>query len=297
MDLETFIVTVFCLIDDAVQAVTADRPLRQRGPAPKLHDSEVLTMEVVGEYLGYDTDVALYAYFRREHLALFPGLAHVHRTTFARQAANLWVAQALIWQRLVAHLPIDPHLGLVDSVPVGVCRFAQAPVCRRFRGEAAFGYDVSSRTRYYGLRCHLRVSSEGVITAVTMAPAPVPDVELVPELVEGTEGLVLGDRVYWHLLMREDLRSAGIVLEAPFRKRSRDPTPQRSRLLNRVRRRIETTIGQLVEQFHLKRVWARDCWHLTSRTLRKVLSHTVAVVINYQLGAEYPLHIKHLVRA
>lgn len=296
MDLETFIVTVFCLIDDEVQRLAAARRFRQRGPAPRLRDSEVVTMEIVGEYLCLDTDQEIFAYFRRAHLALFPRLATVHRTTFARQAANLWVVKSLVWQQLLAQMPIDPTLSLIDSVPVPVCRFAHAPVCQSFRGTANFGHDVSSRTVYYGLRCHLRVSHEGVITQVTMAPASIPDIALVPELVDGAHGMVLGDRVYWHQRLRADLLPAGIILEAPFRKRSSDPTPERSRLLNRVRRRIETTIGQLVEQYHLKRIWARDSWHLTSRILRKVLSHTVAVAINYQIGAEHPMRIKHLVQ-
>lgn len=297
MDLETFIVTVFCWLDDALREVTAAQPLRQRGPAPRLHDSEVLTMEVVGEYLGLDTDVAMYQYFRREQRALFPALAQVHRTTFARQAANLWVVKEQLWQRLLTQLPLDPTLSLVDSVPLARCRFAHVPALKTLREACAFGYDVSSRTWFYGLRAHLRVSGEGVICALSLAPANVPDIELVPELVEGTEGLVLGDRVYWHRRMREALTPAGITLLAPFRKRSRDPTPQRSRLLNRVRRRIETTIGQLVEQYRLKRIWGRDCWHLTSRVLRKVLSHTLAVALNYQQGAAHPLQIKHLVHA
>jgi hypothetical protein len=53
VDLNTFIVSVFCMVDDRLK----DRgPLRQRGPTPKLSDSEVITIEVVGEFLGIDTD-------------------------------------------------------------------------------------------------------------------------------------------------------------------------------------------------------------------------------------------------
>lgn len=44
MDLNTFIVTVFCLIDDRMAGL--GRP-RSRGPTPTLFDSEVLTIEVV----------------------------------------------------------------------------------------------------------------------------------------------------------------------------------------------------------------------------------------------------------
>ena len=57
MDLESFIILVFCTIDDFLRVC---RPkLRQRGPAPTLADSEILTIETVGEFLGLDTDRGL----------------------------------------------------------------------------------------------------------------------------------------------------------------------------------------------------------------------------------------------
>lgn len=34
-------------------------------------------------------------------------------------------------------------------------------------------------------------------------------------------------------------------------------------------------IGQLVERYRAKRVWARNRWRLTSCWLRKILSHTM----------------------
>ena len=83
-----------------------------------------------------------------------------------------------------------------------------------------------------------------------------------------------------------ELAPAGIALLAPFKKRATDPDPDGSRVLTRVRWRIETVAAHLGERFHLKRIWARDAWHLTSRTLRKVLSHTIAVVLCLERG--YP---------
>ena len=72
MDLETLIVAVFCLVDDFVRDLCHDRRLRQRGPTPVLADSEVLTVEIVGEFLGLDTDRGLHAHFRRHYGHLFP---------------------------------------------------------------------------------------------------------------------------------------------------------------------------------------------------------------------------------
>src|SRR3954452_3739182 len=97
MDLETLIIVVFRLVDDLVRDLCRECRLRQRGPAPVLADSEVLTAEIVGEFLGLDTDRGLHAHFRRHFGHLFPGLRTVHRTTFARQAANLRPGKLALW--------------------------------------------------------------------------------------------------------------------------------------------------------------------------------------------------------
>jgi hypothetical protein len=178
VDLEEFMIAVYCLVDELLAAVR-DHPdwarVRSRGPAPTLADAEVVTMEVVGEFLGLDQDVAIYTYFRREHPDFFPALARIHRTTFARQAANLWVVKERLWAALRDRLPHDPALSFVDSVPTPVCRFGRAYTCSRFRGQAAFGHDPGSRATIYGFRHHLRICWPGVLTAVSVAPANIHD--------------------------------------------------------------------------------------------------------------------------
>jgi hypothetical protein len=66
----------------------------------------------------------------------------VHRTTFLRQAANLWVVMFALWQHLAAATQQDTAYLLIDSLPVTVCRFARAYRCRCFGGFAALGYDA-----------------------------------------------------------------------------------------------------------------------------------------------------------
>ena len=294
MDLDTFIVETFCRIDDALKERSRARPLRSRGPAPVLADSEVLTLEVVGEFLGLDRDTAIYAYFRRHYGAFFPALRRVHRTTFARQAANLWVVKQWIWQRLVRDLPHEPGFALVDSFPLPACQFARAYRCRRFRGEAAFGKDTLVRQTFYGFRFHARLCWPGVISRFVLAPANVHELAAVPALAERTSGLLLGDRNYHAPAVAADLAREGVELLAPFRWAQRDPAPARAALISRFRYRIDTVFGQLVERYHAKKVWARDAWHLWSRLLRKVLSHTLAVLLAVTIGLP-PLHLAALV--
>ena len=66
VELEEFMIAVYCRIDALLAEVRAHpdlRRVRSRGPAPILDDAEVLTMEVVGEFLGLDQDAAIYRYF------------------------------------------------------------------------------------------------------------------------------------------------------------------------------------------------------------------------------------------
>jgi hypothetical protein len=294
MDLDDFIITVFCVVDEALPEITRGQRVRQRGPAPLLWDSEVVTMEIVGEYLGLAHDTALFAYFRQHYAHFFPGLRSLHRTTFVRQAANLWRLKERLWQHLLPRLPHDPTFALVDSFPLPVCQFARAYRCRRFRGEAAFGKDTLVRQTFYGLRVHVRLEWPGVITRFCVAPANVHELAVVPALAEQTTGALVGDRNYWSPITTAEWQAHGVTLLTPYRSAKRDPHPRWSARLSQVRYRIDTVFGQLVDRCAVKRVWARDQWHLCSRLLRKVLMHTLAVLLNVDRGNS-PLQLAHVV--
>jgi hypothetical protein len=121
----------------------------------------------------------------------------LRRTTFVRQAANLWRLKELVWQETLEQLPHDPACAIADSFPLPVCQFARAHRCRRFRGEAAFGRDTLVHQTFYGLRIHVRLQWPGVMTPVCVAPANVSELAALPALAQGTEGLLVGDRNHW----------------------------------------------------------------------------------------------------
>jgi Transposase DDE domain len=296
VDLESFTLAMYCRIDAILAELQIDPDwcqMRQRGPVPTLADREVLTMEVVGEFLGLDRETALYASFRRDHPDWFPGLLQIHRPTFARHAANLWSVTEQVWKRVLDQVPHDPALSFVDSVPVPVCRFGRAYHCSRFREHARFGRDTGSHATCSGLRSHLRACWPGVLRAMSLAAANVHDLDLVPALVDGGTGLVIGDRNYWAPKLVAELEPAGIQFLAPCKRRDTDPDPVGRTVLTQWRWRIEVVASPLVERSHLKRVWARDAWQLTSRILRKVLSHTLCVGLCLEHGLE-PLHFDGL---
>jgi hypothetical protein len=274
MEFTTFLTTVFCLVDDWLKG----QRIRRRGPQPTLSDSEVLTIEIVGDFMGVDTDEGLYEFFRRGYGDWFPALRRIHRTTFLRQAANLWHVKGRLWQLLRERIQSDALVSVMDSFPIPLCRFARARRCRRLREEAAYGYDDVARHVFWGWKGHLVLEWPGVIGDFRLAPANLSDVEGASDLLAERRGWTLGDRNYWCPRLKAECQEHGLSLLAPFQSAKREKR-RWPRMLQRMRYRIDTVIGQLVERYHAQKVWARDRWHLLSRWLRKVLSHTMAVFL------------------
>ena len=140
----------------------------------------------------------------------------------------------------------------------------------------------------------MRVCWPGLLTAVCLAPANVGEREVAPLVAQGTTGLLLGDRNYWAPQLTATLRAQGLTLVAPYHKAQDDPTPRHSALIGHFRGRIEPIFSQLVGRGTLKRIWARDLWHLGNRLLRKILLHTVCVTFNLDHGRP-PLQLAPLV--
>jgi hypothetical protein len=209
----------------------------------------------------------------------------VHRTTFTRQAANLWKVKEHLWQELLAQTRHDPTFAICDSMPLPVCLLARAYRCKRFRGEATFGKDTLLRQTFYGFRVHMRVAWPGVITRLSVAPANAHENSTCsPNSSRQPPGSSSGNRNYHSPKTKEELASIAVELLAPYSSKKGNPDLKRSALLSRFRYRIDTVFSQLSGRYSVKRVWAKDLWPLASRLLRKVLSHTVAFLLNHRSG-------------
>ena len=288
MDLSTFIVGVFCLTDDWFASLK--RPIRKRGPGPKLSDSEVMSMEIIGEFLGIDTDKGIYTYFKRHYPHYFPKIRDIHRTTFARQAANLWVIKEHLWLHLLEHELVvlggaekEKPLMVIDSFPIPICKQSRSYKCKVMRDISERGHDTNLG-KFLGMRAHLVVVWPGIIVRANVCGANVHDLHLAERLLEGMgEGWVLADRNYWSPLVREQLcdYEQGPMLLARFKRKGKTEIERGlvwPRWLCAKRQKIETIFSQLVARYQMKEVRARDSWHFASRFMRKILSHTMAVV-------------------
>lgn len=279
-DTEELIIAVFCCVDDFLRQITQGKPIRARGFAPSLSDSEVLTMEIVGEFQGRDCARQIWQYFRDHWRKLFPQMRS--RSTFVRQAANLWSYKQQLQQRLAGDLGgFQDSIHLIDGIPIPLCCFSRGNRCRLFQAESDYGYCAAKKQTYYGFHGHLVISAVGVITGFTLTPANGSEREALWDVVGGISGLLIGDKGYLDSRLEMELSQSAINLQTPKRSNMKDSRDKKVvYLLNRFRRLIETVMGQLCERFNLEKVRARDMWHLTSRLNRKLLAHTVCLWLN-----------------
>ena len=279
MSISDFIINVFCIIDDELKKMLSGKKLRERGFLPKLTDSEVITMEIVGEFLGKDCDKTIWEYFKHHWNHFFPKIPN--RSTFARQAANFQVVKCIRQERLAISLgSLADTLHMIDGLPMPVCKFARAYFSKVFKGDAAYGYCATKKESYYGFRGHLVINSIGVVTAATFTPANVDERDVCPELVEKIQGLLLGDKGFMRPVLQKELGVNGLHLQTPLRDNMVDDRPKGFLgWMKGTRRLIETVIGQLSERFHIEKIRARDLWHESSRFWRKLLAHTICIKI------------------
>ena len=294
MSVEDFIITVYCLIDDELKKLLQEKKLRSRGFEPKLTDAEIITMEVVGEFLGKDTDTGVWRYFSQHWRKLFPELGS--RSNFAKHCANLWQLkqslQVVFLKGIGAQTDI---LHMSDGFPIPICHFKRAYFSQLFKGEAAYGHCASKGETYYGFKGNLVISSEGIITGMTVTSANIDERESLWEIVRNIKGLVIADKgLVGENFQKEMQDQADINVQTPSKSNMKAQLGKDANSwLISTRRLVETVIAQLSEQFNIEKVRARDLWHLTTRISRKILSHTVGCFVN-KLQGNSPLQFEKL---
>ncbi len=279
MSLEEYIIFVYIWVSENYKEATKGKILRRAGFAPKLSDEEVITMELVGEYLGIDTDKDLWKYFKDHWISWFPSLCS--RSQFSKQSANLFPVKQKLHILLVKTMHYS-DIHIIDGFPIPICHIVRSFRCKKFKGVASIGYCAAKKEKYYGFKGHLLIDTNGVIVGLSLATANIDEREVLWDFSDYISGLLLGDKGYIKKPEKEELQENNINLQTPLRKNMEETrSPSLVKAIMRQRRLIETVISQLTERFHISKVWARDMWHLTSRINRKLMAHTMAVMANF----------------
>jgi len=250
MDLETFLISLFVLIDDWVSDVRPREPKRRPGRQTLLSDGEVLTLAILCQWQRFRSERDFWRFVDAHLRGYFPDLLSKASSTGA-------------------------------FVRVRACRMGL------FAGQASFGRSVSKTEWVYGFKVALSVTPEGVVTSFGLAPANC-DERPIGEFLVSSDGhdAFLADKgfssVEWE---RRWLEEYGALVAATPQESARRAWPEKARRWAAGKRQlIEGVIWQLKDQFSLERHRAKTLGGLLAHLAAKVAAYTCGQVLNRGLG-------------
>ena len=277
----------------------------RRGPVPTCPDSDILAVAWLLEYIGADSERSGYPRLQAELKTVFPSLPE--RSRFNRRRRNLSGVSEAFRRTLTRFFP-ETDVFIVDSFPIPICDFKRASTSKsdlkwETDGSGTLATYGTCATKglgtFLGFRGSLITTVSGVPVDFAIAPADRDDRDVLPLLCErGTYPIILGDKGYISEALQDELLATENTCLLPtLRSNQKHQYPETFRKLQvRLRRRIETTIGQLTEQFQVSRVRARTHWGLQTRMSNKFGACLLGAFLNQCLG--YPLmKLKDLVLA
>ena len=262
------------------------------GRNPDCPDSDILAIGWLLEYIAADSEHSGYRRLKVELKAVFPCLPE--RSRFNRRRRNLSGASEVLRQALRIYLP-KTDVFIVDSFPMPICDFKRAKASTSdlkwadASGTlATYGHCATKGLgTFLGFRGHLITTDDGVPIDFAIASGHIDDREVLRVLSQGGQyPILLGDKGYVSHALQQELRDTeNICLLPALRSNQKPQYPEAFRKLHaRLRRRIETTLNQLTQQFSIGRVRARTHWGLQTRMSNKFGACLLGAFLNQALG-------------
>lgn len=284
MPLNDYIIVMFCLLDDLYKNFIKKHKIRKAGFNPILQDSEIITMLIIGETLNLADNKQIWLYFKANHQDYFPAIMNVSYKVFNKQATNLWHIFKLLHLDLL-NLIGKWDLFLADGFPLKICHYARARKSTLFKDKANFGFCASKQESYYGFKVLLVTTESGIPIDYVIDAANIDERELLLKANIPHNSTVIADKGFiGENFAYNLLKYSQSKILTPLRSNMLHKiTKPFSKLISSVRKRIETSISQLTNQFNMAITKTRS-WHgFLGRLNRKILAYTSALFFNYQI--------------
>jgi transposase len=284
------------IVGELYEKVTPEEVSKRRNVNKmKMSDVDIITMSIVGEMAGIDSERGWYAYCRKNFGDIFGKFCE--RSRYNRIRRNLHLVIGQIFNEIVSLLGMG-DVAIVDSAPVPVCKFGRARFHKTYKGYgASYGKCASKKETYYGYKLHVVCSLEGYPVRYMLTSANTDDREPVAELSESLSlWALLADKGYIGRKFAQRLfDETGVHIFTPSRSNAKKPNMSRSltKAVFKRRRRIETFFSQLSDHFNFQRVRAKSLWGLITRLNLKFLAYLLAVFLNKIFAFSDLCKVKH----
>jgi hypothetical protein len=170
MDLDSFLVSLYVLVDDWWKADHPSTVPRKPGRPALLSESEVLTLAIVAQWPRFRSERDFWRFAWAHLRPYFPRLCsqgQLNRRIRALQP-ELRALQRAFAQELAKPSAV---YRVMDTTLVPAIVRVRASRKGLFCGQATFGRSASKTEWVYGFKVALVVDPDGVITAFGLAPA------------------------------------------------------------------------------------------------------------------------------
>ncbi len=285
MDLDSFLVSLYVLVDDWWQENRSSQPPKPGRPA-LLSASEVLTLAILSQWPRFRSERDFWRFAHSNLRPYFPRL--VSQSQLNRRMRALTGELRSLQRELAGTLADGSEVyRVVDTTLVPAIVRARARRKGLFCGQAAFGRCRSKTEWVYGFKVALVVSPEGVVTAFFLAPADSDERPIGEALIASDRhGAYLADKGFSSLAWeRRWLEVYDALVAATPKENSRRAWPETDRRWAAGKRQIiEGVIGQLKDIFGLERHSAKTLDGLLARLAAKVAAYTCGQWLNARLG-------------
>lgn len=272
MNIDTLIIEVYCRIEEKLSGIK----LRSRGFPPKLTDAELITMEIIGHLMHQNCTQWIYRYFKTHWQEWFPTLGS--RSNFMKQSYNLSQAK----QHLINDLfPPKSILHIIDGLPLPICKYARSYRCKSMENFASYGYCAAKDEHYYGLKAHMMIDAQNIITFVTLTASNIDERDVLMNTCGVISGHILGDKGYISKEKQAILVENNIQIHTLKRQNMKDDSPQFiKKFISKTRKLIETTFSILTENFDIAGTKARSIYSYASKIAAKILAYNFQTILN-----------------
>jgi hypothetical protein len=289
-DLDTLATALYVCIDDLLISHPERAPWRPKvGIAPKLSDSELLTLAVLQALLGFTSEARWLRFARKQLRALFPylPLQPGYNKRLRKSPATLaWLIGALARDTSVW----TDDVWVADSTPVQCARSRETVKRSDLAGFAEYGYCASHSRYFWGLRLHLLATLHGLPVGFALTGAKADERQVLlailstdPDLAGRVNQVLIADKNYFGAEFEAALPELGISLLRPARKG--EPERPGTRFFKPLRQVIESINDTLKGQLDLEAHGARTLTGVLARTWQRLPALTAAIWHNDTIGA------------
>lgn len=238
------VIGIYCLIDDILKGI-GHREHGQRS----VSDSEIMTTALVSALYFKGNHCHAIGYMRSHKMV--PCM--IGKSGFSKRLHKL--ASLLLWMfldigRLFKYVYAELEY-IIDSFPLKVCHNIRIRRSKLLKGEQWRGYNASKREYFYGVKVQLLTTRNGIPVEVCFVPGSEHDIEALRKLCFDlpAESTVYGDSAYTAYELEDLFKETELIELKISRKRGskRPDKPYQAFLKTAMRKRIETTISEIIE--------------------------------------------------